>query len=224
MESYPFFFIGHGVGTLSGGFDAHLLFVEKPSDEAKTAIQQRLQGYGEIRWSDHSASFCLSDRQIQSALKHDPSYDDRPECLNDPEVYETFALSPEGVKEIQKRLIHYYYDFQHELREINKDNRVVLCIVRQDPKAKLTPWHSWSEQQLEVILDILLDYYHRDDVRRERFNGYSEVSFFDSNAVILCQLIETVIRRKSDVKKVSEAVSAKLIEVIKSAVGFSDNT
>ncbi|WP_141215688.1 hypothetical protein [Hahella sp. CCB-MM4] len=222
MENYPFIFMGHGVGNLSDDFEAHILFTKKPSAQAMAAIQKQLQGYGEINWGANRASFLLSDRELKGALKCDPTYTDNPEMVNDPKIYETFGLTQDKLKETQQRLTHFYYDFQHTLQDIHKDQPVSLCVTKQGPKVKLTPWHDWSEQQLHRAFDMLLKYFDREDVVSKRFKEYSEGSYYDSNAIILCTLLGTVVRKISDVKKLSAEDIEKLVEVIKSAVGYSD--
>ena len=221
MENYPFLFIGHGVGNLSDDFDAHILFTEKPSADVMEYIQTQLQGYGEINWGVNRASFLVSDRELKYALKYDPSYEDNPEMLDDPKIYETFDLARDKLKIPQQRLTHFYYDFQQTLQEIHKKHAVSLCVIKQGPNVKLTPWHSWSENQLHTVLEVLLDYYNDNEVRRERFSQYTEVSYYDSNSIVLCTLIQAVIRKISDVKKLSADDKEKIVEVIKSAVGHA---
>ncbi|MDG9671374.1 hypothetical protein ONV78_26810 [Hahella sp. CR1] len=224
MESYPFLFLGHGVGNLSSGFDAHILFAERPDEQAMADIQVKLQGHGEIRWSGNSASFCVSDRQIKGAMKYDPTYSDNPQMLDDSEIYKTFGLVQSKLNDIQQRLAHFYYDFQLTVQEIHQTFPVSLCLIQQGPRVKLTPWHAWSEERLPQVFDVMSDYFSREDVRSERFKDYTEVSYYDANAVILCHFIETIVRKKADVKKLSPETVSRLIEVIKSAIGYSDNS
>ena len=215
-SSYPFPYLGHGLGSASNDLVIHAVFERDPAKIPKKTFDPF-----PVARAGRCMTVYVPDKQLSYAVGADPDFDDAPSSLADEKMYEAYEVERQKLKENAQHLLAYVHGLDLWLRRAHALVPTVACARLQGSRAKFTRWHTESLRCLPEIFDhvaaTLAD--------SKRFpSDYADTNHYGSKARVFWDFYASILRTRKDLEKLGDDQRRQLAAKVAVGVGYSPVT
>lgn len=216
----PFPYFGHALGSLSRDLQINVVYKQAPSKAEQKLIAQKLRMLGKATFFGAASSYLIGSSGLKAGVLHDPTYDDYPELLEEPAMYEAYGLEAGSITDKAKRMLAYSWLVDEGLKELHDAVPIAFVTAQHGSRTQRSPWHRDSLQHVDDALASLERLYLSEALVSKKDQNYKRRNYNQSPGKVMQEFLRALLVAPKNIKNLDAKERARLSDVAKLAIGY----
>lgn len=220
MVSNAFPYFGHALGSLSRDLQINVVYEQAPSKAEQKLIAQKLGVLGKASFVGAASSYLIGGSGLKAGVLHDATYDDYPELLEEPAMYEAYGLEAGAITDKAKRMLAYSWLVDERLRELHGAVPIAFVTAQHGSRTQRSPWHQDSLQHVDDALTALERLYLSEALVSKKDKNYKRRNYYQSPGKVMLEFLRAFLVAPKNIKTLDAKERERLSDVAKLAIGY----
>ncbi|MFK8002749.1 MAG: hypothetical protein AB8H86_24405 [Polyangiales bacterium] len=217
-NAFPYF--GHALGSLSRDLQINVVYEQAPNEAEQKLIAQKLGVLGKATFFGAASSYLIGSSFLKAGVLHDPTYDDSPELLEEPAMYEAYGLEAGSITDKAKRMLAYSWLVDEGLRELHGAVPIALVTAQHGSRTQRSPWHQDSLQHMDDALASLESLYLSEAFTSKKDQNYKKRNYLQSPGKVMQEFLRAFLVAPKNIKTFDANERQRLSDAAKLAIGY----